>query len=40
MWMGGEDYFLAGKEHNFIDLEAEPSLSEDPERARRHQVSQ
>lgn len=32
MWMGGEDYFLVGKEHNFIDLEAEPSLLEDLKR--------
>lgn len=30
--MGGEDYFLVGKEHNFIDLEAEPSLLEDLKR--------
>lgn len=33
MWMGGEDYFLVGKEHNCTDLEAEPNLLEDPEKA-------
>lgn len=33
MWMGGKDYILVGKEHNFIDSEAEPSLLEDAEKA-------
>lgn len=33
MWKGGEDYFLVGKEDNFIDPEAEASLLEDAEKA-------